>query len=303
MRCMVKGKNVTWVDIQNPTKEDINYLKEKFDFHPLVLGELMPPGHRPKVEHHKDYLFMILYYPIYDRIKRETRSRELDIIVTKNILITSHYKFILPLKALFDICNIYEDSRKNYMDKNTGFLLFHILSGFWNNCLVKLEQIEKRLDFTEKEMFRGKEKEMVGEISFIKTDIINFWRIIEPQGPILNSLLTEGISFFGEELSPYFNDILGTYGRAWNEIKTYKETILALEDTNQSLLSTKTNETIKVLTIFSVIVLPLTLMASIWGMNVPVPWSDSPFGFWFILGIMAVSLVLMFLFFKKRQWI
>lgn len=303
MRHIAKGPKVTWVDIQNPTENDIQYLREKFNFHPLVLGELIPPGHRPKVEHHQNYLFMILYYPIYDKVKRETRSRELDIIITKDVLITSHYHFILPLKALFDTCNLYQESKKSYMANSAGHLLFYILSSFWKNCLTKLERIDKQLDEIEKEIFRGKEKEMVSEISFIKADVINFWRIIEPQREVLESLSKEGIAFFGKELSPYFSDILGTYGRAWNEIKTYKETILALEDTNQSLLSTKTNETIKVLTIFSVVMLPLTLLASLWGMNVPVPFSGSLSGFWIIVGIMTLLLGLMFYYFRRRKWL
>lgn len=303
MRHIIKGPKVTWVDIQDPTKEDVQYLKEKFGFHPLVLGELIPPGHRAKVEHHKDYLFLILYYPVYSKEKRETRPRELDIIVTKDTVITSHYRSILPLKALFDNCNLYKQSRTTYMSESPGHLLFYILSSFWKTCLTKLVQIDKRINEIEKEIFRGKEKEMVTEISFVKTDIINFWRIIEHQEEILKSLAQEGEVFFGQQITPYFADILGTYSKASNSLKTYKEAILALEDTNQSLLSTKINDIIRILTVFSVIVLPLTLLASIWGMNVYVPLATSPLGFWIIMGIMFLTMAFMFLYFKKKRWL
>ncbi len=303
MRKIIKGPKITWVDIQDPTKEDVMYLKKRFKVHPLVLGELIPPGHRPKVEHEQDYLFMSFYYPVYSKEKRETRSRELDIIVTRDTIITSHYHSILPLKALFDSCNLYKEARGTYMSKSSGYLLFYILNGFWRNCLTKLERADKRLDFIEKEIFRGKEKEMVREISYVKTDAINFLRIIEPQKAILESLEVEGASFFGPELTPYFTDILGLYGQAWNELKTYKETILNLEKTNQSLLSTKTNEIIKILTVFSIIVLPLTLIASLWGMNVNIPLQGSPWGFWFIMGMMIFVMVFMFAYFRKKKWI
>lgn len=304
MRKIIKGPKTTWVDIQDPQKDDIKYLREHFRLHPLVLGEIIPPGHRPKVEHYKNYLFMILYYPVYSKEKRETRSRELDIIITENVLITSHYKSILPLKALFDSCNIYAESRKKYMSKGAGELLFFLLNGFWKNCLNKLAKIDKKIDKTEKGIFSGEEKEMVLEISLIKTDIINFWRIIEPQGEILESLAKEGPKFFGEKLTPYFSDILGTYGKAWNDIKTFKETIRALEDTNQSLLSTKINEIMKILTIFSVVFLPLTLLASIWGMNIKkIPFAETQTGFWIILIIMALLLGIMITFFTKKKWL
>ncbi|MFH1657602.1 MAG: magnesium transporter CorA family protein [bacterium] len=304
MHRIIQGPKVTWVDISNPNREDLNYLKKEFNFHPLVIGELIPPGYRPKVEQHKDYLFMILHYPIFSKEKRQTRPRELDIIVCHDVIITSHYQSILPLKGLFDTCNLYEETRKRYMSESAGQLLFYVLNSFWENCLTKLNSMNNRIVKIEKEIFRGKEKEMVLEISLVKTDIINFWRIIEPQKETLESLANEGSKFFGETSSPYFHDILGTFGQVWNGIKTNKETILALEDTNQSLLSSKINEIMKVLTTFSVVFLPLTLIASMWGMNFDqMPFSESANGFFVILAIMAIALTLMLSYFRKRNWL
>jgi len=303
MRNIIKGPKVTWVDIQDPSQEDIKYLKEKLNLHPLILAEIIPPGHRAKAEHHKDYLFLVLYYPIYNKEKRETKPRELDIIITKDTIITSHYRSILPLKSLFDKCNLYKQARNSYMSEGSGYLLFYILSAFWKTCLIKLVQIDKRINEIEKEIFRGKEKEMVSEISLVKTDIINFWRIIEHQEEILKSLSLEGEKFFGPQITPYFSDILGTYGRALNTLKIYKEAISALENTNQSLLSTKTNEIIRTLTVFSVIILPLTLLASVWGMNVYLPFAENRFGFLFIAGMMFFIMVFMLVYFKKKRWL
>lgn len=301
MRKIIKGPKVTWVDIQNPTEADVEYLKREFDLHPLVLGEIIIPSHRPKVERYKKYLFMVLYYPVYSKEKRETRPRELDIIVSKNFLITSHFQSILPLKALFEKCNLYPEK---YMKKSADYLLFRLLERFWKNCLIKLENIDRKIDMIEREIFRGEEKKMVLEISLVKTDIINFWRIIEPQKEILESLSQEGTIFFGEEFSHYFFRILGLYTEGWNSLKTFKETILALEDTNQSLLSTKTNEIIRILTVFSAILLPLTLLASIWGMNIPeLPFSSSPAGFWIILVIMSTLMGFLIAYFKRKKWL
>lgn len=306
MRYIIKGPKVTWIDILNPTPEDIKYLEERFNFHRLILEELISPGHRPRVERYPDYLFMILYYPFHHKEKRETRPREVDIIATKDTIITSHYGSILPLKALFDSCNLYENSRQIYMSTTPGHFLYYILIGLWKNSLTKLDQIDIRIDEIEQNIFKGKEKEMVREISLVKTDIINFARIIEPQKEILESLAKEGITFWdnAEDLKPYFDDILGTYSQAWNILKTHRETILALEDTNQSLLSTKTNEIIRILTVFSVIVLPLTLIASIYGMNTTyLPFRGPNIDFWIILGIMTAIGGAMILFFKKKGWL
>jgi len=121
---------------------------------------------------------------------------------------------------------------------------------------------------------------------------------------VMEILERDGPKFFGEELSLYFSDVFGTYQRAWHTLRTFRETILALEDTNQSLLTTKTNETIRILTVFSVILLPLTLLASIWGMNtVYLPFAQAPEGFWVIVALMIFLMGLMIVFFKKKKWL
>lgn len=303
MQRIIKGPKVKWIDIQEPTRKDISELKKNFKFHPLILGELTSPSHRPKVEKYKNYLFMILYYPVYSKEKRETRPRELDIIVGKNFLITSHLSPIPPLESLLNKHSFFPKLRKKTMSQEAGYLLFLVINSLWKSCLVKLDRINQKIETIEGKIFQGEEKEMVQEISVVKTDIINFWRIVEPQMEILNSLLKEGTGFFGEKLSPYFSDTLGTAGQAWNSLKNFKETILALEDTNQSLLSTKTNEVIRVLTVFSIILLPLTLIASIWGMNVNLPFNESRLGFWIILLIMLFSMGFLIFYFRKKKWL
>ncbi len=305
MKTVIKEKKFTWIDIQKPTQKDINFLERKFNFHPLVLDELLNPSYRASVEHHKDYIFMVLHFPIYSREERRTTSRELNIIATKNTLITCHHETISPIKILFKDCRSYAEKRNTYMSEGIGQLLYYVLSSAWKNCLIKLEKINKKTLEIEKEIFSGKEREMVLEISLVKTDIINFRRIINPQNEILDSLLEEGLNFFGNELSPYFSDLLGIYDKISNDLESQKEVILALEDVNQSMLSTRTNEIMRILTVFSVILLPLTLISSIWGMNFPasLPFMHSPIGFWAIFLIMAIIMGGMIAYFRKKKWL
>ena len=154
MRKIIKAEKITWIDIINPTEKDIKFLKQEFNIHSLVLEELLVPSYRPKVERYPNYLYMIFYYPIYSKERRETKPRELDIIITKDTIITSHFRSILPIKVLFDRCNIYSDSRKRYMNQGTGHLLFYILNGLWKNCLLKLARVDKRIDAIEEIRYR-----------------------------------------------------------------------------------------------------------------------------------------------------
>ncbi len=300
----IQYKNITWVDIQDPKENDITYLKKNFNFHELVLEELIPPGHRQKVEHNDGYIFFILYYPIFHKESEETFPRELDILVTKTHIITSHYEEIIPLKSLFDQINLYEESKSKYMAESTGHLLFYIMREILENTLTKLEYIADKVNYIEEKIFNGQERKMVFEISVTKRNIIDFRRILAPQQSVIESLVKEGTKFFGEELQPYFSDLRGTFGIVWNEIQDHRETINALAETNESLLSTKINEVIKVFTIFSVVFLPLTLIASIWGMNIEnMPLTENVSGFWIITIIMAVVLVGMLGYFRSKRWL
>jgi len=305
MRQTIKYKNTTWIDIYQPDKEDLEFLRTHFKFHPITLSELIRPSFFPQVRlFGRRYLYLVIYYPVYDKVKRETRPRELDIIVTKNTIITSHYQSILPLKAIWDKCVLYEDQKKKYLGQGSSLLLFYILKGILKNCLLKVNRIEQKIDSIEQEIFQNKEKEMVQEISFVKTDIIDFYRIIEPQKDVMESLPFIAEEFWGEEVSPYFSEVIGTFGIIWNQLETFKDTITGLEETNNSLLSTKINEVIKVLTIFSVILMPLNLLASMLGMNlINLPFAHHPWGFWLISFIMAGIAIAMILYFKKKRWI
>ena len=295
---------MTWIDIERPDEKDIEYLRTNFNFHPIILAELIPPSYFSKVKRYDNYIYSIFYYPFHDKVKRETRARELDVLITKNVLITSHYQPIAPLKAVWDMCNLYEEEKEKYFKQGTGFILFSILDKILDRCTLKLNRIEKRIGFIEKEVFEGKEKEMVKEISIIKRDIIDFYRIIEPQKPIIESLSSEGEKLWGKKILPYFSSLTSSFGVCWNRIKSFQDIIKNVEETNNSLLSAKINEIIKILTIFSVIVFPLTLLTSVFGMNTQyLPIVGLENDFWIIFSIMVVSALFMLTIFKKKKWI
>jgi len=299
----IQGPSVKWVDIQNPTKEDIDDLRQSFHFHPLVLEELLIPAWRPKTERFPDYLSLIFYYPVYSKERKETRSRELDILVTKDAVITVHYSSIISVKALFDRCNLYAETRNEYMSQDAGRLLFHILSGFWKQSLLKLTRVNLKIDQIEEKIFQGEERDQVREISLAKADVINFWRIVEPQGEILKLLLKEGVNFFGPEVEPYLSDIMDDYNQSVHELETARETVRALEETNNSLLSNKLDMTMKILTIFSAVLLPMTVYSNILAMSADIPFGKNPFGFWIHMGILGLIGIITMVVFKVRKWL
>jgi magnesium transporter len=302
----VKIQNLTWIDIIDPDKKDLKFLEETFNFHPIVLKELTSPALRPKVEDYDGYIFMILHFPIYSPDEKTTQSVELDFLITHDTLITIRYGKLQPLQDLWKKCQ--KDEEVPVLRGSSALLLHCILQELNNFSLRQIDHITKKIDDVEKKIFKIKstkeETEIVEKITLIRRDILDFRRTIKPQAAILKSLKTRGIEFFGKKLMPYFIDIMGDYSGIWDLLENHKETIESLQEANDSLLSNRTNLVMKVLTMFAVIVFPLTLLAAIFGMNTQyLPIVGMKHDFWIVLIIMTIGTVIMLLLFKKKKWL
>src|SRR3712207_3440555 len=166
-----------------------------------------------------------------------------------------------------------------------------------------LRKMGNKLERLEEDIFEGRSHEVVRDISNAKQEIINFRKIIRPQRPVLRDLERTKQRYLAEEMDIYFDDIVDASERIWDMLENYKEVVEALEDTNESVLSHRVNDVLRVLTAFSVIILPLTLIASIFGMNVHVPGEGSLAAFWAIIGVMVVTLAGMLGYFRHRGWL
>ena len=300
----IKTKQLKWIDINKPTDLDIEYLRKNFNFSPAVLKEYLPPLKRPKVDEYPNYLFIVLHFPVFEKKTRETFSTELDILLTKDTIITSHSGKLPQLRKFFDDCNIHDQLRERYLEKGTGFLLFQILDKMIDSRLPMLDHIAENIDRIEYEVFQGNEREMISEISIVKKDIIDFRKTIKPQKVVLETLDKIISKFCKTNLKIYSQEVIGSNIRVWNTLENHKEMIEAIEKTNESLFYYKFNETLKILTIFSVIMLPLTLIASIFGMNTTqsMPFMGSSFDFLLVVLVMILVFIFMAVYFKKNKW-
>lgn len=302
----IQIQKLTWIDLVDPDKKDIDHLRKNFNFHPIVLKELLSPTLRPKVEHYDSYLFMVLHFPIYHPQEKATKSMELDFLITKNVLITIRYAKIKPLQEFWAKCQ--SDKQYLYFQDSPALLLHCILGELSNFSLRQIDHITKKINDIERRMFKTKktkeETELVEKILLIRKDILDFRRTVKPQAMILKSLKARGIEFFGKKIGPYFTDIIGDYMRVWDLLENHKETIESLQEANDSWLSNRTNLVMKILTMFAVVVFPLTLLAAIWGMNTKyLPIVGMAHDFWIVLTIMAVGTLFMLVVFKAKKWL
>ena len=287
----VEWGGLRWVNIERPGPAERAWLEEHYEFHPLDYEDVLSRNQRPKIDEYDDYLFIVLYFPVFDKTVGRLNAAELDIFIGPDFLITIPNTPIPPVEYLFERCRSSEDVRDSLLSKGSGYLLYKIVDDSFDYCFPMLRKIGNKLERMEEEIFEGKAEEVVRDLSNSKQEIINFRKIIRPQRAVLRDLERTKQRYLAEEMEVYFDDIVDASERIWDMLENYKEVVEALEDTNESVLSHRVNEVLRVLTAFSVIILPLTLLASIFGMNVDFPFEGGVEAFWTILGVMVVVLV------------
>src|SRR6187200_834411 len=295
--------DLRWLQIEESSGLERAWLTEHFDFHALDIEDVMSRNQRPKLDEYPDYLFIVLHFPVFDKQVGRLNAGELDLFVGPDYIITLPNQPLKPVEYLFERCRTNDDVREQLFSNGTGYLLYQIVDQSFDYCFPMLRKIGNKLEQLEEDIFVGRGEEIVRDISNVKQEIINFRKIIRPQRTVLRDLERTKQRYMREELEIYFDDINDASERIWDMLENYKEVVEALEDTNESVISHRVNSILRVLTAITVIVMPLTLLASLWGMNVGVPGEGDIGAFWVIVGCMLAMLVGMVTYFRRRGWL
>jgi magnesium transporter len=301
----IDAEGLRWINIEEPGAPERGWLEEHFDFHALDLEDVLSRNQRPKIDTYDDYLFIVLHFPIFDPSVGRLGAGELDLFVGPDFLITIPNQPLQPVEYLFERCRSKEELREQLFARGSGYVLYRVVDDSFDYCFPMLRKIGNKLDALEEEIFEGRSEEIVRDISNAKQEIINFRKVIRPERPVLRDLERVKHRYLAPDLDLeiYFDDIVDANERIWDMLENYKEVIEALEESNESVISHRVNDILRVLTSISVIVLPLTLLASIWGMNVGVPGEQSNTAFWIVVGAMFAILVAMVAYFRRRGWL
>jgi magnesium transporter len=257
--------------------ETVNTLRARFGWHPLDVEDVLSKRQRPKVDDYLDdgYLFGVLHFPAYDKNVQRLNAGELDFFIGPDYLVTISNVELLPVTRLFSRLQDDDRLRDNLFGKGSGRLLYEILDDLYDYCFPILDKIAYKLESIEDDIEDLRSEEIVTDIE----------------------------RFLPEELELYFDDLVDASERIWDLLDNYKEVVEALESTNESVISHRQNDVLRVLTIFSVVLLPLTLISGIFGMNVLFPGEHTHTAFWVIVGLMIGTIVSMVAFFKYKRWL
>src|SRR6187397_2506940 len=269
----IDSAGLRWVNIERPAALERGWLEEHFDFHALDLEDVLSRNQRPKIDVYDEYLFIVLHFPVFDPAAGRLGTGELDLFVGPGYVVT------IPNQPL----------REQLFSRGSGYLLYRLVDDSFDYCFPMLRKIGNKLDALEDDIFEGRSEEVVRDISNVKQEIINFRKVIRPQRPVLRDLEKVKQRYLATDLDLeiYFDDIVDAHERIWDMLENYKEVVDSLAETNESVISHRVNDILRVLTSISVIVLPLTLIASIWGMNSGVPGEGNDADFYVIVGAMA----------------
>jgi magnesium transporter len=295
-----------WTFVSKPDKKEVLALANDFNFVEQDLLDCLPPCQRPKLIDRENYIFMILQFPVYCRESGTVESSEVDFFIGPDYLVTVFDEELFYMK---EFCAKYIKNSKLqavYQEKNPTVLLYEILNYLLHACFPMLSHISQDIDAVDKNIFNFNHNriDIIKEIMRIKRNIVNFRKTMQAHKSIIQKLIIKGERMFAtNRLELYYNNLINHTKDIWDFLSNYKDTTDALYETHESLVSHRLNQIIKTLTVFSVIVFPMTLLATIFAMRVDggMPFANHPHGFWFIIVFMFLGSLAMVAFFKKKK--
>lgn len=296
-----KYKGLTWIDLDSPTEEELLHIVEEYGITVLVSEEMHSRSIHSKVDLYQNFIYLILHFPKMSHNGVDSIEQEIDFVIGNNFIITTHYEFIESLHEFaknFEVDSILE---KRMDVDHAGFLFYHLIKTLYINSRYQLNDINVLLRETEKKIFEGQEGNMVARISNINRTLLDFRQALRFHEEVLNSFELAAKQFFGEKFSYYLSAIIGEYDKTQAILDSHKEILDDLRDTNDSLLSNKTNETMKMLTIITFLTSPITVISSLFMMNTDFILTKNEF--YIVLATILSTSFIIFIYFKNKKWL
>lgn len=297
-----KERNLTWIDLVNPSMGEIRLLMKEFDLDPIIAQELSVPSPRARAEKRGSTLFLVLHFPTL-RTLSSRPEHEIDFVIGKEYLITTRYATVDPLHSFAKALEVNTVLGRGH-DEHGGHLFVGMAKDLYRGLYLETERLHEKLNEIEDRIFAGREREMVAEISAAGRIIHDFRRTIEPHRMMLESLEPYGERLFGAAFAYHMRSIVGEHARVEHTLEHLKEWLEELRETNNSLLTTKQNDIMKRFTVLAFVFLPLSFIAGLFGMNTQNnPIVGAPADFWIIVAIMAILAVSCYVYFRRKDWL
>ncbi|HEY4752372.1 MAG TPA: magnesium transporter CorA family protein [Candidatus Limnocylindrales bacterium] len=300
----LEAAHMRWVGLAGRGPSEAAWLGERYDFHPLALADLASRNQRPKVDDYGRELFIVLYFPAFRAQGDRLQVLELDLFVGRDFVISVPRDDVPGVSELFERYRADDGIREADFARGTGWVVYRIIDAAITSGFAILKSIGDALEEVEADLDSGTTGALVGPIGTAKMNIVDFRRVVRPQRATYRSLKRAiRARDKSTELDRYFDGLVDASERTWDVLEAYGEVAQGLETTGQNLRAERVNDTVRVLTAWSVVFLPLTLIASIFGMNVRVPGEGETVAFWVITLGMVIGLIVTVWSFRRRHWL
>ncbi len=299
---------MTWVMVSKNDPKTLKSLKVKFGFHDVDLADAAPPIQSPKLAVRDDYIFMILQFPVFDRVFKIIKTAEVDFFIENNLLVTVDTSKVLTLQELYESFQRSKGKllKENVSAEDVPHLIYMILDTMLTSIYPMIRHISTDVDKIEAQVFTNLGKDLIRELLRVKTNIVNIRKSMQGHKAVIRKLIEVSEDRFPniKRFEEYFDKLVDITKDIWDNLQLQKETIEALHQTNTSLADFRMNEIIKTLTIFSVVIFPLTLFAGLFSMRAQgMPFVDGPYGFWIILALIVAVGFGMLGYFRHKKWL
>jgi magnesium transporter len=297
--------DITWVDIEKPSKEEMLHIMEEFSVPSLVAEEALSNTLHAKVERYDSLIYMVLHFPPSHRSGEKNTRQEIDFIIGKKVLITVHYESVHPLEQFseaFESGALFEDKQKI---TDGGMLFAHLMKQIYSHTLLTLDVVTADINDIEHHIFTGHEDAMLKKISTTGKRLLDFKQALRFHQDILRSYESTAPTLYGEVYRHTTDTIISDFNKVNSLLESNRDALLELQRTNDSLLSTKTNDIMRTFTILTFVMMPLTIITGVFGMNTSdtLVFINNKGDFFFVIAAMTITGLVMFLFFKVRKWL
>ncbi len=299
----IKLGTLRWHHIVNPSDKDLDYLRDDFHFHPLDIEDCKSEyNQRPKVDIYDDYYFIILHFPYFDQKNKFLKTREVKIFWGEEYIITigkSHW----VVADMFNEGKAQEERSEVFEVGSSDAMLYAILERLMKATQKIIKQMGDDVDAINRALFNYKAERTIENISVVRKNIILLNTMFKPQLPLFAKFEAGQIEGYADNMEDYWSNILDYYKQMWDLTEDYAEIIEGLARTFDSMQANRTNEIIKILTLISSILLPLTFLTGLYGMNINLPLQNDPESFYIVIGVMFLIVVFMYTLFKTKKWL
>ena len=284
--------HIAWFDVADPASAELDELARRYELHELQIEDCRHRPQRPKTEEHDHYIFAVLKH-IHD--STELEFDDIDLFLGRDFLISVRNADAVVIESVRARAG---EEKTDRLDRIFYMIVDQIVDGYQ----PVLDKLADEISEIEDVVLEQPDPETLARIFALKRKLIEFRRVAAGMREVVNALMRREKGLLGDDLDPYFRDVYDHIIRTVDMIETYRDLLSGALDIYLSAVANRTNEVMKVLTIWGTVALPLVIITGFFGMNLKLPWANDPHGTDYAVALMAVSTLSILVYFKRKHW-